>query len=200
MQVQDAEMRMIGALQESCNVKFENISLKQRLIDLERQLDLPPSFDAEALQEQLQQQHAQAQQLPWVMQQCVPAEQQQQLLLEGASGQQVDVADGDAAGRGGSTGSGSWPGEAAAAGGSWGQDGRLLPQQGAISAPETPCAGATPADSSMHGVDGPGEAAAEGGDVASVAGSAMGEGLQSAAADGAGDGGLRKRRGGTAAS
>jgi hypothetical protein len=199
MQVQDAEMRMIGALQESCSVKFENISLKQRLIELERQLDLPPSFDAEALQEQLQQQHAQAQQLPWVMQQCVPPEQQQQLqqLLEGPSGQQVDAADADAAGRGGSTGSGSWPGEAAAAGGSWGLDGRPLPQQGAISAPDTPCASAAEAAASSS-KGGDGNAAA--GDGASAAGSAMGEGLQSAAADEAGDGGIRKRRGATAAS
>lgn len=84
-------MRMVGALQDSCNVKFENIALKQRLIELEKQLDLPQSFDPEVLQEQLQQQHAQAQQLPWLMQQCVPAEQQQP-QLEGPPGQEADAA------------------------------------------------------------------------------------------------------------
>uniref|UniRef100_A0A383WGX1 Uncharacterized protein n=1 Tax=Tetradesmus obliquus TaxID=3088 RepID=A0A383WGX1_TETOB len=196
MQVQEAEMRMIGALQDSCNVKFENIALKQRLIELEKQLDLPQSFDPEALQEQLQQQHAQAQQLPWLMQQCVPAEQQQQ-QLEGPPGQDADAA--AAAGdRGGSTGSGSWPGEAAA-GSSWGEDGTALPQQGAISAPETPCAPAAAAGSSKQGAEGLDGVEAAGG-ASSAAGSVMGEGLLSAAAEEAGDSqGLRQRRGATAA-
>ncbi|KAF6262489.1 hypothetical protein COO60DRAFT_1699220 [Scenedesmus sp. NREL 46B-D3] len=194
MQVQDAEIRMIGALQESCNVKFENISLKQRLIELEKQLDVPLSFDAELLQEQLQQQHAHAQQLPWVMQQCIPPEQQH-LLLEGPPGQDADAAAG--AGRGGS---GSWPGATAAAGSSWGADGKPLPQQGAISSPETPgaCAAAAAAGSSKQGVGGSSDAAAAGG-AGAATGSSMGEGLESAAADEAGDSGLRQRRGITAA-
>jgi hypothetical protein len=197
MQVQEAEMRMVGALQDSCNVKFENISLKQRLIELEKQLDLPLSFDPEALQEQLQQQHAQAQQLPWVMQQCVPVEQQQQLQLEAPPGQDGDAVTAATAGaRGGSngsTGSGSWPGEAAA-GSSWGEDGTQLPQQGAISAPETPCAPAAAAGSSKQASEG--YSTAEAADAVS----SMGEGLLSAVADEAADeSGLRQRRGATAA-
>jgi hypothetical protein len=198
MQVQDAEMRMVGALQDSCNVKFENIALKQRLVDLEKQLDLPLSFDPEALQEQLQQQHAQAQQLPWVMQQCLPAEQQQ-LQLEDPLGQGADAAAAAAGDRGGSTGSGSWPGEAAA-GSSWGENSKVLPQQGAISVPETPCApDAAAAGSSKQGAEGLGEGETADG-AGSAAGSAMGEGLLSAAAEETADSlGPRQRRGTTAA-
>lgn len=61
----------MGAVQESFAVKQENLDLKQRVVLLEKQLNLPPSFDAEALQEQqeqLHQQGQQAQQAAWQVQ------------------------------------------------------------------------------------------------------------------------------------
>lgn len=82
-QLQDAQVRTVGAVQESYAMKQENLDLKTRLVDLEKQLDLPPSFDAEALQElqeQLHQQAQQAQQAAWQV-------QLQQQYLQGGPGQ-----------------------------------------------------------------------------------------------------------------
>jgi regulator of replication initiation timing len=87
-QLQDAEVRTMGTVQENVAVKFENLDLKRRLLELEGQLNLPPSFEADALQEQhvqLVQQAQQAQQVAWQVQQGYP---QQQGQTEGGAPQQ----------------------------------------------------------------------------------------------------------------
>ncbi|KAF8073061.1 hypothetical protein HT031_000722 [Scenedesmus sp. PABB004] len=102
VQLQDAEARAMGALHESCGVRLENLHLRQRLLELEGELGLPPSFDAEALAEALAAQQAAAAQLPWFAQQCAapgaaPAPQPQLALPQpgdGATGSDGASSDG----------------------------------------------------------------------------------------------------------
>ena len=70
-QLTDAEARALGAAQEVSGVRLENLALKQRVLELEQQLGLPPSYDAESLAEALASQQAAAVQLPWAVQQMV---------------------------------------------------------------------------------------------------------------------------------
>lgn len=55
----------MGAMQESLGLKHENLELKMRLVEMEKQLKLDPSFEVEALQEQQQQLYQQTQQAVW---------------------------------------------------------------------------------------------------------------------------------------
>lgn len=64
----------MGAVQESLGLKAENLELKMRLVHLERELQLEPSFDVEGLQEQQHQLYQQTQQAAWQV------EMQQQFL------------------------------------------------------------------------------------------------------------------------
>lgn len=65
---------MAGAEYNSCLVRCDNLNLKQRILELESKLELPPSYDPDMLQQemrQLQVQHqAVQQQLQHVIQQC----------------------------------------------------------------------------------------------------------------------------------
>lgn len=88
MQLQDAEVRMIGAVQDSFASRREALELKLRVVELEQQLGSSLSYDKDILQEQLQQlQAAQQQQLPWVTQHCMQAGSmyQEPLLQLGSS-------------------------------------------------------------------------------------------------------------------
>jgi hypothetical protein len=60
-----AQERTMGAMQESLGLKHENLELKMRLVEMEKQLKLDPSFEVEALQEQQQQLYQQTQQAVW---------------------------------------------------------------------------------------------------------------------------------------
>jgi len=86
-QLQEAQVRTVGAVQESFAVKQENLDLKQRVVLLEKQLDLPPSFDAEALQEQQEQLHQQGQQAQQAAWQVQLQQQYMQPQAYGAEGQ-----------------------------------------------------------------------------------------------------------------
>lgn len=150
-----AQVREGDALLDGCNARLEAISLKQRLMELEQQLDLPPSFELETLEEQRQQQFKQAQDVQRVQQQ-LQEQLQLQLLQQGTSSMRLEgpvlvPADSSSAnavervGAGGG-GDGSWPAEAgAAAGGSW--DAPVTADEpatepAASNAPETPCTSA----------------------------------------------------------
>jgi len=66
-------MRVAGAEYNSCLVRCDNLNLKQRILELEGKLELPPSYDPDTLQQEMQQlqvQHqAVQQQLHHVIQQ-----------------------------------------------------------------------------------------------------------------------------------
>jgi hypothetical protein len=64
-QLQLAQERTVGAVQESLGLKAENLELKMRLVHLERELKLEPSFDVDGLQEQQHQLYQQTQQAAW---------------------------------------------------------------------------------------------------------------------------------------
>eukprot|EP00879_Flechtneria_rotunda_P017494 GHRR01018343.1.p1 GENE.GHRR01018343.1~~GHRR01018343.1.p1 ORF type:complete len:436 (+),score=201.31 GHRR01018343.1:371-1678(+) len=137
-QLQEAENRTMAVLQNSYAVQHENITLKQRLVDLEKQLDLPASFNAEALQEQLKQhQQTATQQLPLVIQESMQSSAGQ---LESGSMQPGVINNKTVVGS-------SWPGDkgigyysdsdkSASLGGDMGQV--RAPPPAAISASETP--------------------------------------------------------------
>lgn len=105
-QLQLAQERTVGAVQESLGLKAENLELKMRLVHLERELKLEPSFDVDGLQEQQHQLYQQTQQAAWQV------ELQQQFLgqapTQGALAAQQHHHQGEGLLRGqGSGGSGS---------------------------------------------------------------------------------------------
>eukprot|EP00775_Hariotina_reticulata_P010382 gene10382-10540_t len=72
--LRNTEVRVAGTEYNSCLVRCDNLNLKQRILELELKLELPPSYDPDMLQQemrQLQVQHqAVQQQLQHVIQQC----------------------------------------------------------------------------------------------------------------------------------
>lgn len=71
----------MGAVQESLGLKYENLELKMRLVELEGQLEVEPSYDIEGLEEQKQQLYQATQQAAW--QQEIQQQYLQQPPLEG---------------------------------------------------------------------------------------------------------------------
>lgn len=55
----------MSSMQESLGLKHENLELKLRLVELEKQLSVPLSYDPEVLQEQQSQLYQQTQQAAW---------------------------------------------------------------------------------------------------------------------------------------
>lgn len=96
----------MGAVQESLGLKYENLDLKMRLVELESQLKVEPSYDLEGLEEQKQQLYQQTQQAAW--QQEIQQQYLQQPPLDGGvlGGQQQVLTQGSGSGNFGARGSG----------------------------------------------------------------------------------------------